>query len=58
MKATIVIAWFVLFLVSCLFMGEYAPAGNLWNRIWFKIYILCMVVFAAAVLYFSIKIIA
>ena len=58
MKATIVIAWFVLFLASCLFMGEYAPAGNLWNRIWFKIYILCMVVFAAAVLYFSIKMIA
>ena len=54
MKATIVIVWFVLFIASCLFMGEYAPAGNLWNRIWFKIYILCMVVLAVAVVYFSI----
>jgi hypothetical protein len=43
----------VLFLASCLFMGEYAPAGNWWNKTWFGIYISCMVVLAIAVIYFG-----
>jgi hypothetical protein len=53
MSVVIVSGWMVLFLASCLFMGEYAPAGNWWNKTWFGIYISCMVVLAIAVIYFG-----
>jgi hypothetical protein len=53
MSVFIVSGWLCLFVTSCLFMGEYAPAGNWWNKTWFGIYIFCMAVLAVAVIYFS-----
>jgi hypothetical protein len=53
MSVFIVSGWLFLFVASCLFMGEYAPSGNWWNKTWFGIYIFCMVVLAVAVIYFS-----
>jgi len=53
MSVFIVSGWLFLFVASCLFMGEYAPAGNWWNKILFGIYIFFMVVLAVAVIYFS-----
>jgi len=53
MSVFIVSGWLFLFVASCLFMGEYAPSGNWWNKTWFGIYIFCMVVLGVAVIYFS-----